>query len=378
MSGSFESHNDGDPWQESATPGNPYAWEKLSMTRINLITLQEVSPFKVSAEQTTSLDAFIKVPWPTKGTIAYAFRDGDKEDFVSVFLSEPVNIGMAEGLMKVMGTWSAAVKFKLSEVLLQGAGKINSLQPNWDGSSNIALSQYIDEQAAHLQEWLIGEIIVAHSKRPDAAQQEGLTTAADREALKNFYQQAYLQSTLRLGRTNPATVACVRDRSHSETTLGDEPSSLRPSSLTSNGSFAGTRSWFSAVPGKMSKAIAKTRVVLKSNDRVRQRFSMEADIMNRKEIIEALQQLQLDQSVTSETTSQNTLGEPRTVLKCAGTEAEQGGPAESFVETTSDDEEAQKQRGCRSIPSSPSATSVMVPLTHAGKTHSWDDNPNGW
>jgi hypothetical protein len=161
--------------------------------QISLITLQEVSPFKVSFEQTTSLDAFIKVPSPKKGTVSYAFRDRDKENFASEFLSEPVYIGMAEGLLQVIGTWSAAVKVKLSEVLLQGAGKINSLQPNWERSSYTALSQHIDEQAAHLREWAIGEITVAHSKRPDAAQQEGLATAADGETLRDRYEQAYLE-----------------------------------------------------------------------------------------------------------------------------------------------------------------------------------------
>lgn len=105
---------------------NPDHPKHLSMSMIGMITLEKASPFKLSERQKSSLAAFMQDRWPKKGDGSEIVRD-DVELFESFFSSSSVSVNMAFGFMTVMGAWSAAIRVKLSKLLIKRPSDIGKL-----------------------------------------------------------------------------------------------------------------------------------------------------------------------------------------------------------------------------------------------------------
>jgi hypothetical protein len=96
---------------DAEKPSHPF------MTLVGKLTLHYVSPFLLSNEQASSLDAFMASPWPQNGGEVVDSFEGLEEQLGSLLASAggPTPL-LLLGTMRVMGTYTAGVWFKLSQL----------------------------------------------------------------------------------------------------------------------------------------------------------------------------------------------------------------------------------------------------------------------
>lgn len=127
------SFTEGDLRTLKATPNSP---SHPLMELMATLTLHRLSPFKLSADQTTSCADFLAKPWPKKGeAVDTTYQDAPRvfNSLTSAMhWSEQAPTVTAEGLMVVIGTCYAAVLHKVSELSKANTDVVGDLCWVWD------------------------------------------------------------------------------------------------------------------------------------------------------------------------------------------------------------------------------------------------------
>lgn len=172
------------------------------------VSLHQLSPFKISTEQMTSIADFEETPWPKQGDAVDSTFDDLIKDLDTTTLSKGMSVFEAVGFMTIMAACYAAIRNKMSTLLSQqGYGDlIKSLQWNWDDQAPPSEDKWMATLRDRTQEWSghIIDILLATRREdfedtltPDllGPEHEGLLKTTFVNAIGMFATQARSIST---------------------------------------------------------------------------------------------------------------------------------------------------------------------------------------
>jgi hypothetical protein len=166
------------------------------MIMIGEITLDKVSPFKLSERQKSALADFMSEPWPEEGDVATVTCNDLMKEFESSFLLKPVSVDMACGFMTIIGAWSGSVQVKLSKLLSKRTSNVMDLQPNWESPTSVTKFRESDRRALELRDDIIKKLSDLYTSHPEEALTPGMVNPSHAEILCSTFEKAYKASAL--------------------------------------------------------------------------------------------------------------------------------------------------------------------------------------